>query len=77
LEGHEGWVRSVTFSRDGTLLVSASDDDTIRFWRVADGLQLRILRGHTANLRGVALTADGATLASGAEDGMVRLWGIK
>jgi WD40 repeat protein len=40
--GHEGGIRSVGFSPDGTLAVSLSrEDDTIRVWGTATGSQLR------------------------------------
>ena len=29
---HEGWIRSVSFSPDGSQIVSGSDDGTIRLW---------------------------------------------
>ncbi|OJJ81248.1 NACHT and WD repeat domain-containing protein [Aspergillus glaucus CBS 516.65] len=32
LEGHNGWVNSVTFSQDGRWLASGSYDDTIKLW---------------------------------------------
>ena len=35
LEG--GWVNSVAFSPDGRLIVSGSDNDTVRIWDVASG----------------------------------------
>ena len=32
LTGHADWVRMVTFSPDGQLLASGSDDNTIKIW---------------------------------------------
>jgi WD40 repeat protein len=32
LRGHEGPIRSVAFSPDGTRVVSGSDDQTIKLW---------------------------------------------
>ena len=34
LSGHEGGVYSAAFSPDGARIVTASDDDTARIWRV-------------------------------------------
>jgi WD40 repeat protein len=34
LEGHTDGVRSAAFSPDGTRVVTASDDDTAKIWRV-------------------------------------------
>ncbi|XP_015776356.1 PREDICTED: apoptotic protease-activating factor 1-like [Acropora digitifera] len=32
--GHSGWVHCVTFSKDASKLVSASDDETVKIWAV-------------------------------------------
>jgi WD40 repeat protein len=44
LHGHIGWVRSVSFSPDGRVLVSGSQDETIKLWDVKTGECLKILR---------------------------------
>ena len=48
LPGHIGAVRSIAFSRDrdGTLIVTASDDGTARVFDAATGQVQRSLEGH-------------------------------
>jgi len=55
----------VAFSPDGALLASASDDFTIKLWRVADGALLRTLTGHQEDVQSVAFSPDGTQLYSG------------
>jgi WD40 repeat protein len=43
LEGHTGATCSVLFSPNG-LLISSSDDETVRLWDVASGRSLGVLR---------------------------------
>jgi WD40 repeat protein len=44
LHGHTSWVRSVSFSPDGRVLVSGSQDETIKLWDVKMGECLKTLR---------------------------------
>ncbi len=40
LDGHSGWIRSMTFDRAGTVAYTASNDGTARAWRVATGAEV-------------------------------------
>ena len=76
LEGHTGWVLSVSFSPDGTLIASGSSDDTVKLWDVATGTNIATLQGHTDDVTSVSFSPDGTTLASGADDRTVKLWDV-
>lgn len=77
LRGHEGPVRCLVYSPDGTALASASDDKTVRLWHLDGGGEHHTLTGHEDWVRAVAFSLDGKTLASGSWDDTVRLWGLR
>jgi len=74
LLGHSGPVHSVTFSPDGLLLASGSDDCSIRFWDATSGRPIMALEGHSEAVLSVAFSWDGLWLASGSKDHTVCLW---
>jgi len=67
----------VAFSPDGTLMAATgSHDNTVKLWRVSDGILLRTLEGHTDVVTSVAFSRDGTLLATGSWDKTVRLWRV-
>ena len=72
--GHTDFVRSVVVSPDGTVVVSGSEDNTVRVWRMADGEELQTLEGHEAYVNTVAMTSNGIFIVSGSDDNTVRVW---
>ena len=66
--GHTADVNAVTFSPDGTRVVSGSSDSTVRTWEAATGTCLQTLREHEGPVYAVALSPDGSLIASGGAD---------
>lgn len=67
--GHTALVNQVEWSRDGKLLVSVSNDKTIRLWDMITGESVRVLRlpigaGPAGMLNAVSLAPDGSLLAA-------------
>ena len=71
-----GWVNTVAFSPDGTMLASGSGggDNTIRLWDAKTGQPIRSITEHGDTVFSVAFTPDSQTLASGSSDRTIRLW---
>ncbi|MEH2319147.1 nSTAND1 domain-containing NTPase, partial [Nostoc sp.] len=74
LTGHTARVRSVSFSPDGKMMASASDDNTVKLWNRYSGKQINTLTGHTARVRSVSFSPDGKMMASASDDNTVKLW---
>lgn len=74
LVGHEAAVGALAFNADGTILVSAARDLTLRVWNTATGAPLSVLRGHRDSVTGAALSPDGRTVVSCSADATIRVW---
>lgn len=61
LEGHTNEVNAVAFSPDGSLLVSASDDETVRVWDASTGQEVQNLKV-TGYINKLSFTPDGSAL---------------
>ncbi len=52
LTGHAFTVNGAAVTSDGTLVVSASRDKTLKVWDLSNGRELRTLTGHTGSVNG-------------------------
>lgn len=73
--GHTFVIADLAFNPDGSLLATASWDDTVRLWDVSAAEPLcEPLIGHENLVLGVAFNHDGTLLASASSDDTIRLW---
>ena len=77
LSGHTNSVTSVTFSSDGTFLVSGGWDNTVKLWDVQTGGVVKTFHGHTTSVLSVSISGDCTMIASGSDDRTIRLWDIQ
>ncbi|MEH2237387.1 nSTAND1 domain-containing NTPase, partial [Nostoc sp.] len=74
LGGHANEVSAVSFSPDGKMLASGSDDNTVKLWDTSTDKVIKTLTGHTNSVCSVSFSPDGKMLASGSDDNTVKLW---
>ena len=74
LSGHTEDMRCITFSSDGTLLVSGDWSGTIKLWDIQTGGTIRALDGHTDAVNSVSISKNHAKIASGSWDKTIHLW---
>jgi WD40 repeat protein len=77
LEGHEASVNSVSFSSNGNMIASASNDGTVRIWDTVSGKQknsLETSNGHTDSVNDVSFSSDDKTVVSASADRTIIIW---
>jgi hypothetical protein len=77
LFGHTRPVVSLSFSSDGTLLVSGSHDKTLKLWDVQTGGVVKTFYGHNNNIYSISISCNCTTIASGSQDNTIHLWDIQ
>lgn len=75
LQGHQDKIAAMTFSPDGSTLVTCDTyQGAIRVWEVKTGALKETLKGHRYPVRSLAFSPDDLLLASGSSDNSIRLW---
>jgi WD40 repeat-containing protein SMU1 len=74
---HQQAILSVRFLRDGTRVVTCSQDETVCVHGLQSGATLKVLRGHSSFVNDIALLRDAQCVASVGTDGTVRVWDLR
>ncbi len=79
LAGHTEAVNDLAITPRDRLLVSASDDDTLRVWDLAakdPSIASVVLAGHTGDITRIRVTAGGSKVVSAGLDNTLRVWDL-
>ncbi|MFN8004222.1 MAG: protein kinase [Acidobacteriota bacterium] len=74
LVGHQGTVRSVSFSPNGARLLTGGDDCVARLWDVTSGREAFTLRGHVGSVRAALFVPTQMLVLTAGDDRVIRLW---
>ncbi len=76
--GHDTWVLSIGFSKDGAQMVSGGCDGKLTWWESATATPkpIRSIEAHKGWIRSIDVSPDGALIATGGNDNLVRLWNM-
>ena len=75
-QGHFDSMNSLTYSPDGSRVVTSSDDGKIKIWDVVSGFCLATFDDHTSSVTAVQFAKKGQVLFSASLDGTVKAWDL-
>lgn len=71
---HAGPVLGISYSRDGSRLVTGSEDKFARIWDTSSGTLLKTLNGHSGKILAVKFSPDSSRILTGSENGFFQMW---
>ncbi|KAL3234593.1 Periodic tryptophan protein 2 [Nakaseomyces bracarensis] len=75
-QGHFDATNALTYSPDGSRVVTAAEDGKIKVWDVTSGFCLATFEEHTSAVTAVQFAKKGQVLFSASLDGTVRAWDL-
>jgi WD40 repeat protein len=76
LAGHKRFnsIQDLTFSPNGRILATASQDGTAKLWNTGTGKEIATLSGRLIGMNSAAFSPDDRRLATGSDSGVIKLW---
>lgn len=75
-QGHSDHVNYAVYSPDGSRILSASDDNTIKEWDARTGKHIRTYIGHSMSVNTAVYNPAGNCILSASSDGSIKEWDI-
>lgn len=81
MSGHTSTINDIAYSPDGSLIASASSDDSVRIFNAADGTEVAVITqaaddDQIRDAYAVTFTPDGTGLITGHSSGKLRFWDV-
>ncbi len=76
LEGHRGFINSISFSSDNKLLATGSDDCTAKIHDRSSGECIATLCGHQCTITSVSFSSNNKLLVTGSGDYTAKIWDV-
>ena len=73
--GQGGWISALEFSPDGKILASSDSDQSLRFWDIVSGREIRRI-DDVARASELAYSPDGRIVVLAGAGGALRLWDV-
>ncbi len=74
--GHLAQVNYAEYNNAENLIVTASDDFTVKIWNASKGKLLHTLYGHRWNVVMAKFSPDDSKILSSAQDGSLKIWNV-
>ncbi len=77
LHGHSEGINQVQFSSDGSLVVTASGDQTAMIWNTATGKTNVTLVGHNGQIYDAGFSRNNKKVVTASSDGTAKIWSVE